>query len=374
MPTLLPADLQALATLPSPHLTRALSSLRENAEKALTGPFSVTADKRLPPSGDPHDYRSWGSYWWPDPTKPDGLPWIRRDGVLHPDAHSGNRDAMDTMILSVRTLAVAYRQFGDERFAEHAAGLLRAWFLDAETKMNPHLRYAQAIPGICEGRGIGLIDTRGLIWVPDAVRLLRGSAAWTAADDQGLLQWFDQYRDWFFTSDLGQDEIQQQNNHGSCYDLQLAVYAMFTGHREQTRTRILNLAENRVLKLVQPDGSITHELTRTISYDYVLFHLRLLLNGVHLGRHFELDLVRPGAPAGDRLRAAVDWLEPHVATQANWPGQQIAPFRLFRMGETLSLAAWVLHEPRYAAWLDRLPEPYRQRTVAEYLLALEPEL
>ena len=46
------------------------------------GPWSVMDKQHVPPSGDKHDYMSLGPYWWPDPDKPDGLPYIRRDGEV----------------------------------------------------------------------------------------------------------------------------------------------------------------------------------------------------------------------------------------------------------------------------------------------------
>ncbi|NJN33337.1 MAG: hypothetical protein HC817_02855 [Saprospiraceae bacterium] len=47
--------------------------------------YSVVDKKEVPPSGDKHDYMSIGPYWWPDTTKPDGLPYIRRDGERNPE-------------------------------------------------------------------------------------------------------------------------------------------------------------------------------------------------------------------------------------------------------------------------------------------------
>src|SRR5262245_17435085 len=63
-------------------LQLALAALLADARKALaTKPISVTQKSALlPPTNDKHDYFSLSPYWWPDPSKPDGLPYIRRDG------------------------------------------------------------------------------------------------------------------------------------------------------------------------------------------------------------------------------------------------------------------------------------------------------
>ena len=65
-----------------------------DAETALqVGSVLCDAEvNQLPPSGDKHDYMSVGPYWWPDPSKPDGLPYIRRDGEVNPEYHSADFD------------------------------------------------------------------------------------------------------------------------------------------------------------------------------------------------------------------------------------------------------------------------------------------
>src|SRR5438552_6298094 len=55
-----------------------VDKIRKDADKALSvKPFCVVDKDYLPPSGDKHDYASLSPYWWPDPSKPDGKPYIR---------------------------------------------------------------------------------------------------------------------------------------------------------------------------------------------------------------------------------------------------------------------------------------------------------
>ena len=178
-----------------PKLAPALAKLERDAQKALTaGPFSVTSKEVTPPSGDKHDYMSQAPYFWADPSKPDGLPYIRRDGERNPEIDKiNNHGVKDQMEAAVETLALAYYFKGDEKYAAKAAQLLRIFFLDPETRMNPNLQFGQGIPGITTGRGIGLIETRGLTRVVDAIGLLAGSKEWTRADQRGLEDWIQSF-------------------------------------------------------------------------------------------------------------------------------------------------------------------------------------
>src|SRR5678816_189954 len=130
-------------------------------------------------------YMSQAPYFWPDPKSANGLPYIRRDGERNPEIEKiTDHRVMDQMEAAVETLALAYQAKRDEAYAAKAAQLLRVFFLNQETRMNPNLQFAQGIPGINTGRGIGLIETRGLTRVVDSIGLLAGSKSWTVTDQK----------------------------------------------------------------------------------------------------------------------------------------------------------------------------------------------
>ena len=348
-------------------LRPALASLREHAESALAeGPFSVVADPGVPPSGDRHDYTSVGPYWWPDPGKPDGLPYIRRDGEVNPERNDGDCVAMGRMARAVGTLALAYCHTADERYAERAAHLLRAWFLDSATRMNPHLTFAQAIPGRCQGRGVGLIDTTCLVDLLDRVLLLQTSPHWTEDDHEGLRAWFDAYVEWLLGSELGRDEARAHNNHGTWYDAQVAAFALFVGHDSVAADILARVGETRIAPQIRPDGAQPHELARTKAWSYSIYNLNAFLVLARLGERVGLDLWRFATAEGAGLRVAIGFLLEYVDGRAPWPYPQLGGWHPEILLGTLLMAGHGLGEPSYLAAARVLP-PVPERD-AEWLL------
>jgi hypothetical protein len=81
---------RARLTMGDERLAPALRLLRVEADRLLQlQPASVMDKTRTAASGDKHDYFSFAPYWWPDPKKSDGLPYIRDDGRENPDSKRG---------------------------------------------------------------------------------------------------------------------------------------------------------------------------------------------------------------------------------------------------------------------------------------------
>ncbi len=304
-------------------LLPALAALRHEADAALSaGPFTVMDKEALPLSGDRHDYVSYGPYWWPDPSAPGGLPYIRRDGERNPEVLDGARSdspRLKALATAVDALALAWYLADDRvRYAEHAALLLRTWFVDPATRMNPHLEYGQAIPGVVDGRGIGIIDTSCLVGLVDSVGLLGLSPAWGPGDQSALEAWFAEYLEWLLASSHGQDERHWHNNHGTWYDAQVASFALFTGQTDLARETIADSAVARIGAHITPDGRQPHEMERTKAFDYSVFNLNAFCALAGMAPR-SARTCGATAPRTGSIRTAIDWLAP--TPTARWTGR-----------------------------------------------------
>ena len=347
--------LPAIAT--SAQTTAALTKLERDAQKALSaGPFSVVSKAVVPPSGDKHDYMSQAPYFWPDPKSANGLPYIRRDGERNPEIDKiDNHRVMDQMEAAVETLALAYHCKRDEAYAAKARQLLRTFFLDPETRMNPNLQFAQGIPGINTGRGIGLIETRGLTQVVDAIGLLKGSKAWADADQKGMEEWFAKFLQWMLESKNGRDEAAAKNNHGTYYDLQVVSFALFLGKTELAKSVLETAKSKRIAVQIEPDGRQPLELVRTKAWSYSVGNLDGLMELARLGETLGVDLWHYQTPDGRSIRKALDYLAPFATGEKRWTDQQLGEWPPQMLFPLIRRAAAHYSDSKIQTLLSKLP-------------------
>ena len=317
----------------------AYEDLLQRADRTLGKPlYSVMSKTLTPDSGDKHDYMSFGPYWWPDPKKEDGLPFINRDGEVNPASRDSRSDRpkLSALIDELKILSMAYYLSKDNKYAERGAALINTWFLDKNTRMNPNLNYGQAIPGRAKGRGIGIIETRKLDKIVDALILFSGSKEFTDDIIRGTKKWFNDYLTWLLTSKNGQDEAKTKNNHGTWYDFQVAALALYCDRKDDALTIFKRVDSLRIPKQIKEDGSQPHELARTRSFDYSKMNIQGFLQLARLAEHLDFDLWNSNEK---RLLKAVLFLEPYSNEEMKWPHKQIKTIRVESLFMVLKLAA-----------------------------------
>ncbi|HKK81622.1 MAG TPA: alginate lyase family protein, partial [Prolixibacteraceae bacterium] len=332
-------------------LKPAYQALVKEADANLLKPLvSVMDKKHTPPSGDKHDYMSVGPYWWPDPNSPDGLPYIVKDGQVNPEKYEYDSSSRSSLIEQVRILSLAFYFSEDEKYASKTIELLKTWFLNPDTKMNPHLKYGQAIKGRVEGRGIGIIDTRGFAFFPDAIRLVRNSDSYSVEFESGMKRWFSEFLDWIWNHEFGEDERNWYNNHGTAYDELVTTLALYTGNTELAKLTLNNVPYRRINKQIGPDGKQHHELKRTRSYNYTVMNLKHLVDLAVLGEKTGIDLFNYTGPEGQSIKQALSFLEPYIKGDKEWEYQQITTFEgsQAKLYQILNTVAYYYNDEHYS--------------------------
>jgi hypothetical protein len=329
-------------------------------------PVTITASSSPRSAGGPHDFFSEADYWWPDPKNPDG-PYVQRDGMSNPQNFSEHRKAMVRLSVQVPALAAAWRLTQDRKYADHAAAHLRAWFIDGKTRMNPHLKFSQAIHNMNTGRSIGVIDTLHLVEVARAASTLE--PALSEADRRGIKGWFTHYLDWLTTHEYGTTERDAKNNHGTCWVLQAAEFARYVGSAP-----VMDFCRQRFKTVLLPnqlaaDGSFPQELRRTKPYGYSLFQLDVISGVCQVLSNPKDDLWTFTLPDGRNMARALEFMVPFIADKKRWSKKPDVmyydewPIR----HPALVFAGVALAKPDYVAlWKTLKAEPTVDEVIRNY--------
>ncbi|HET7285471.1 MAG TPA: alginate lyase family protein [Nitrososphaeraceae archaeon] len=309
-------------------LQASLKQLIIQADLFLTKKATSVVEKTLmPANGNKHDYLSLSPYYWPDPTKPNGLPYIIHDGIVNPQAHSiPDKQNLEDMIHRVRILSLAYYFTDNPQYASKAVELLRVWFLDNGTRMNPDLLYAEMTPGKNNGSSTGIMDAHNIPDIIDAIGLIQHSPLWTKQDQLDMQLWFSKYLNWLLNSDFGKKEAQAVNNHGTWYYVQASSIALFLNKTDIAKNILESTMHNLIPQEIRPDGRQPFELRRTNSWDYSTFNLQGLFELASIGLHVGVDLwnYKIHGAAKPLLHTALDYLLPYALKTRAWAYPQIA--------------------------------------------------
>lgn len=263
--------------------------------------------------GSRNDFYSNGDYWWPDPSKEDGLPYIRRDGLSNPDNFTAHRHIMLKMVHDAELLY----QDGSREAAAKLNSMMRTFFLDPCTRMNPSLNFSQAIPGVCAGRSIGLIDTLHLVDIPFLLRKMKATGIADEDIYEGVSAWFSEYTQWLIESEFGRKEGSEHNNHSIAYYAQLASFSSCSPDKAEIHSSCIRFFKEQVIgRQMAADGSFPFELARTKPYSYSIFafdlacYLAEVIDEEDLW-HYESD--------GKSIRKGLDFIVPYIREKSAWP-------------------------------------------------------
>ena len=290
----------------------------------LQAPQQVT-DGDIPPTGDVHDFFAIGKYAFPNSDTADGLPYIRKDGITNPDARGDRYDLArwEQTTENINTLALAWFYSDNEQYASKASELLKVWFINKETRMNPNFECAAALPGVYNGMPIGIIFGARLVNFLDHVQLLSLSKSWTDTNNEALKKWFAEYTDWLLHSDFGIKESQAGDNHGTWYLAQVTAAAIYTDNIALAK-QMIDKGKEQMAKQIAinrdgyPDGSLPREINRNQSFLYSMFGLEGFCALAGCGNAIDYDLWHYETEEGQSLKMAFKFLVPYLLEQVPW--------------------------------------------------------
>lgn len=321
----------------------------QQADAALfEKPITVTAFSSERSKGGKHDFFSEGDYWWPDTLHPNG-PYIQRDGLTNPQNFTAHRLAMIRFSKVVGNLTSAYILTKNTKYSNAAMGHLKAWFIDTATLMNPSLLYGQAITRKVSGRGIGVIDMIQMVEVAQSVSVLEKSSLINNKDISDIKNWFTQYLKWVTTHSYGIDEREAKNNHGTCWVMQVAVFAKLVGD-----TSLLSYCNNRFKTVLlpsqmAPNGSFPLEIKRTKPYGYSLFNLDAMVTLASVLSTQKENLFDFIGTGNVSIKKGIEFMFPFIVNKASWPYEKdvmyfdewpVAPVSLLFGSKATNNAGW----------------------------------
>lgn len=368
LPRTFQLDAKTLAAQKAHPDAELLKLAKDEADAALKLPPQTIIHKtKTPPSGDMHDYMSMARYWWPNPDTPDHLPYVRHDGKTNPEINGiKDHEELTRTNESARALALGWYLTGDERYVNHATALLRSFYLDKATAMNPNLDYAQYVAGVNTGRDSGVLDARSVAMTVDAIGLLAGSKSWTAADQEGMQQWFTKYYAWLTTNENAKKEANTTNNHGSWCAVQLTSIGMFLGKTDDVKKIADRIREQRIPSQFDAKGMQKYELVRTNSFSYSAFNLEALTTVAEIVAPLGADLYKPIKPGAPGILTGIDALLPYDP-QHPWPHEQISKDLEGSLCPALVRAAAKTHDAKYTEAEKRFACKQTAITVLETL-------
>ncbi|KAJ6552268.1 chondroitin AC/alginate lyase [Mycena vulgaris] len=304
------------------------------------GPWSVTNKPVLAPSGDKHDYMSWAPYQWPDCSHagnttvltPEQMwktcAYVFRDGQVNPDRTTIN-DFQSFFNLSdavlYNSLASTFQNQSSSIYSQNAVKFIKAWFLDADTSMNPNLNYAQMNRGPTGQNGAytGVLDLRGFAKIASGILILRNHSSpdWTADIDSQMAAWCKKYIDWLQTSPSGKQAGDAKNNHGTFYVNQLAALKLLVNDTAGATTLGRAYFGGLFKSQIASNGDQPMEATRSRPFHYRNFNIAGMITNARLLKYADPTSNDWNTTSnGATIQTAVDFLmttNPSATSEAN---------------------------------------------------------
>ncbi|EGK02944.1 MULTISPECIES: alginate lyase family protein [Dysgonomonas] len=299
---------------------KAYQQLLKDADALLDVIPCKVIDGNIPPSGDKNDFYSLSKYAWTESNSNGELLSVLKDGQVNPKAESDayDMDRLNLMVEQIETLSLAWFYSQNEEYAKKASNILKIWFIDPESRMNPNFKYAACLSEDSkEGMATGIIFGVVFIKLIDYVKLLEISKYWADSDDRALKSWFAELSTWLLNSNQGKSIRKASNNQAIWYITQLATYSLYIGNTEELE-QMITLAKEQIKKQIDRNGRFPMELKRNQSLRYSIYCLQGFITMATISSYTNNDLWSYKTEDGKNLKLAFDYLIPYISGSKEW--------------------------------------------------------
>lgn len=268
-------DIRSLDTLS--HIQK--QQIIEQADNIIKTPFVSVRNKKKSLTGHPNDYESLATYFWPDPTNPNGR-YIVKDGQRNPEIELYCTPLIYALSHKLKYTCEAYYLTNNDKYAQYAKEQLSFWFINSTFRMEPNFEYGQFIPGGEYTKGnIGAIsEAYYFIDVLEAIALLKDNKYINKIEDRELKDWFRDFSTWMRTSVIGSKMKTAEDNCSIMFDVLLYRISFYINDKATCREITKNFTTQRLYKQIAEDGKQIMEMKRSKAINYSIYNLNHIID------------------------------------------------------------------------------------------------
>ena len=314
----------------------AYNKLIREADNELRRRVDPVTNGKTPPSGNKNDYYSIAAYAWPNPNTRNGMPWKLKDGQYNRAASGSDYDKsrLNNMLDALDKLSLAFHYTKNDKYVGKMKEHLDTWFINSKTRVNPHLKYSQGVPGEADGKWYGIIDWAGAHKIVTAMQILENHGKVNSSFSRSVRSWLDDYADWLLKHPFGVKSKNAGNNHSNWYNYQLVGILRYLNRNNEARALVTEVTKKKINTQLASDGSQPAELGRTKSLHYSSMNLKAFCFVAELGMPLGVDLWNYKTKDGKSLKKAAEFLVPYVEKRKNWKWKEIKGVNNIIEGDT----------------------------------------
>lgn len=237
-------------------------------------------------------YISLSAYFWPDTTKQDGTPYVRKSIINFDKYKYSDRKYIDDIIFNIKYLTLAYLLSQKEVYAIKSIEFINKFFIDNQTGMTPSLDYSgiKILSNSKFAKSGCIVDTNSFWVLGDLIEIISNSSQWDSQKSSDMMLWFKRFGDWFLHSKYGVKSKDKINNWLTSYYVQLLSYLHYSQQKEFCKQIFENNFEKILTTQIDAYGNQLNEQCRDYPIHYSNYNLHLLTRLALIGKKYDINI------------------------------------------------------------------------------------